>query len=88
MQQSFQKLYNDPRPPIRRSCGEYVRFNKLHGFTKMVISAADDKVEKIQEIHKLYLTDFLTYLSYEVDHSYAEKAQMDWEDQQRKLHKR
>ena len=54
----------------------------------MVISAADDKVEKIQEIHKLYLTDFLTYLSYEVDHSYAEKAQMDWEDQQRKLKRR
>lgn len=51
----------------------------------MVISAADDKVEKIQEIYKLHLTEFLEYTTYELDHSYAEKAQMDWEEQQRKL---
>ena len=51
----------------------------------MVISAADDKVEKIQEIHRLYLTEFLEYTTYELDHAHAEKAQMEWEEQQRKL---
>ena len=51
----------------------------------MVISAADDKVEKIQEIAKLYLTEFLEYCTYELDHSYAEKAQDEFDDIQRKL---
>lgn len=51
----------------------------------MVISAADDKVEKIQEIHRLYLTDFLTYCVYELDHAYAQKAQDEFDDIQRKL---
>ena len=53
----------------------------------MVISAADDKVEKIQEIHTQYLTEFLSYATYELDHAYAQKAQDEFDDIQRKLHK-
>lgn len=53
----------------------------------MVISAADDKVEKIQEIHRLYLTEFLEYCTYELDHAYAQKAQDEFDERQRKLHK-
>ena len=51
----------------------------------MVVSAADDKVEKIQKVHQLYLTDFLTYCVYELDHAHAEKAQDEFDDIQRKL---
>ena len=51
----------------------------------MVVSSANDQVEKIQEIHTQYLTEFLTYCVYELDHAHAEKAQMEWEEQQRKL---
>ena len=51
----------------------------------MVISAADDKVEKIQEIHRLYLTEFLEYCTYELDHAYAQKAQDEFDERQRKL---
>lgn len=54
----------------------------------MVISAADDKVEKIQEIHKLHLTEFLEYTTYELDHAYAQKSQDEFDDIQRKLHKK
>ena len=54
----------------------------------MVISAADDKITEVQKIHQIHLTEFLTYMTYELDHAYAEKAQSDFEDQQRKLHKR
>ena len=51
----------------------------------MVISAADDQVEKIQKIHTQYLTEFLTYCVYELDHAYAQKAQDEFDDIQRKL---
>ena len=54
----------------------------------MVISSADDKVEKIQEIHKLYITEFLEYCVYQLDHAYAQKAQDEFDDIQRKLHKK
>lgn len=51
----------------------------------MVISASNDQVEKIQEIHRLYLTEFLEYCVYELDHAYAQKAQDEFDDIQRKL---
>ena len=51
----------------------------------MVISAANDQVEKIQEIHTQYLTEFLEYTTYELDHAYAQKAQDEFDDIQRKL---
>lgn len=51
----------------------------------MVISAADDKVEKIQKINQIFLTEFLEYCVYELDHAYAQKAQDEFDDIQRKL---
>ena len=51
----------------------------------MVISSADDKIMEIQKIHQIYLLDFFQYLIYESDNAYAQKAQSDFEEQQRKL---
>lgn len=33
----------------------------------------------------LYLTEFLSYATYELDHAYAQKAQDEFDDIQRKL---
>ena len=88
IQQLFPNVYSDNRPPIRRTCGEYGRFSKKYGFTKIVYDTANDDFTKIKEINQEYLIDFLSFVSYEVDHSYAQKAQMDWEDQQRMIHNR
>ena len=51
----------------------------------MVVSAGNDQVEKIQKIHKQYLTEFLRYATYELDQAYAQKAQDEFDDIQRKL---
>ena len=59
--------------------------NKTYGFSKSVYAAADDKITEVEKIHQSYLLQFLVYLTFESDNAYAQKAQREFEDQQRKL---
>ena len=82
---SFPKLFNDNRSPIVKSCGELRRLSKTYGFQKTVYDCADDRITEVEKIHQSYLLQVLVFLSYELDNAYAQKAQREFEDQQRKL---
>ena len=85
MQQSFPKLFNDNRPELVRHSASYRRFSKDYGITKAIYSAADDKITEVEKIHQIYLLDFFQYLIYESDNAYAQKADEEFHDQQRRL---
>lgn len=51
----------------------------------MVEDACEEDFEKIQKTDRQYLIDFLTHMSYMSDKAYADKAQWDFEENERKL---
>ena len=50
----------------------------------MVYDAASEKVSEIFVIRQMYLTDFLTYMSYRIQKAEAEEAEWDFQEQLRK----
>lgn len=51
----------------------------------MVEINCEEDFEKIQKANRQYLLQFVTHLAYMSDKAYADKAQNDFEDEQRKL---
>ena len=85
MQQSFPKLFNDNRPELVRHSASYRRFSQDYGITKAIYTSADDKITEVEKIYQISILDFFQYLIYESDNAYAQKADLEYQDQQRKL---
>ena len=57
------------------------------GLEKMVFDAAGEKVSEIFVIRQMYLTDFLTYMTYRIQKADAEEAEYEYQEQLRKARK-
>ena len=53
----------------------------------MVFDAAGEKVSEIFVIRQMYLTDFLTYMTYRIQKADAEEAEYEYQEQLRKARK-
>lgn len=81
---SFTKVFNDTRPPIKGYCRAYQQFARSYGLTHTIVSMGDSNVIQIERIRRMYLLDFLTLLTYQTDRAYAEKSQDEFDDNKRK----
>ena len=48
---------------------------------------ADEKIEKIGKVSQIYLTDYLTFLSYMIDKGEADEKEDKYQENLRKLQK-
>ena len=65
-------------------CAELHKFSKKWSWKKTILELADEKIEKIAEVSKQYLTTTLEFLSYTIEKSYVDELEDKFQDNLRK----
>ena len=75
------------RRPSRPKCKAYRDFKEKWGFIGTIYDVAEKKIEEIEKINQMYLSDFFQLLTYMIDESVANEEQDKFDEQRRKAMK-
>lgn len=80
---TFSALFNG-KGSNRPHSTEYREFKQKWGLTATIYEMASDKITELDKIYRLYLADFLQYLSYCVEKQQVDDIEDKWQENRRK----
>ena len=84
---TFPKLF-DGKGPVKPRSGEYRRFARAWGWSKVAFDLAQEEITQIEKVNSQYVTEVFFYLTYLTDKAEVEEKEDKFQEQQRKLKSR